>query len=54
MFWLYLFVPLVLISGFAFFVDRKNKSNGLKTNVKHSDIKHMCIPETPEDSRSAK
>ncbi|WP_156488279.1 hypothetical protein [Fictibacillus phosphorivorans] len=54
MFWLYLFVPLVLIIGLAVFIDRKNKRKGLKTNVKHSDIKYMCMQEPPEAKRSTK
>jgi hypothetical protein len=54
MFLLYLLVPLMLIIVLAVLVDRKNKKKGLKTNVKHSDIKHMCIQEPPESSRSTK
>ncbi|WNB92619.1 hypothetical protein [Bacillus sp. NEB1478] len=54
MFWLFLVIPLVLVIALAVLVDRKNKRKGLKTKVKHSDIKYMCMQEPPESSRSTK
>lgn len=54
MFWLYFLIPLTIIIVLAVLVDKQNNKKGLKTRVKHSDIKHLCMQEPPESSRSSK
>ncbi|MBN3555864.1 hypothetical protein JYA63_16420 [Fictibacillus nanhaiensis] len=54
MFWLYFLIPLTIIIVLAVFVDKQNKKKDLKTKVKHSDIKYLCMQEPPESSRSTK
>ncbi|MFD1357281.1 hypothetical protein ACFQ4X_05155 [Fictibacillus halophilus] len=50
MLWFLILVPLLLIIVLAVLVDRKNKRKGRQTQIKHSDIKYLCM-QTPPNSR---
>jgi hypothetical protein len=50
MLWFLILVPFLLIIVLAVLVDRKNKRKGRQTQIKHSDIKYLCM-QTPPNSR---